>query len=114
MKIPWFTQGQKFAVGAIIFFLMACAFFGHMKAAHGASIFDLEWTFDGPAARKPYAYIVVADVDRVCRQAGAISEGRIYGCATPYGRDCNIYLPRNAPAWLVEHEEKHCAGGRHP
>lgn len=94
-------------------FLGFCLFFGYLKSA-GAGVFDYQWVKTRSGALKPYAYIVVHDVDMVCRQVGAQSPGHINACATLFNKDCNIYLPEDAPGWLVRHEEKHCEGYVHP
>ncbi len=35
-------------------------------------------------------------------------------CAVRRGDVCDIYVPDDAPPWLIEHEKRHCAGWRHP
>lgn len=80
-----------------------------------ASIGD-EWTKTRPASIKPWLYVKVAEADFVCRTLGADPRrrlGRINACATWQPVNCVIYLPENAPAWLIAHEEKHCEGYSH-
>ena len=95
------------ATGAVI--LLA------LYATAHASIFDYDWHQTRPASVKPWLYVVVQDVDQTCREAGADATGlaRINGCATWKPVQCVIYLPPNAPRWIIEHEERHCAGFTH-
>jgi hypothetical protein len=111
MKLPY-SQDTQFGIGAVAVFLGFCAYFAWLSVAD-ASMFDTQWVKTRPAATVPYQYITVPDADRACRQAGAQAKGSIHGCATLYNRDCAIYLPSDPPVWLVEHEERHCAGFTH-
>ena len=79
----------------------------------GCASFGTQWAQVRPPVTAPYAYIVVADADRVCRQVGFDAGGVIHGCAIPYQNTCTIYLPHDAPDWLVQHEEQHCLGRAH-
>ena len=82
----------------------------------GCASFDYQWQQTRPASAKPWVYVIVADADEVCRATGADPErrlGRINACATWKPEGCIIYLPQNAPQWLEDHENMHCAGLTH-
>lgn len=93
------------------------------KAAHGiialllsgCASFDLDWRHTRPASVRPWLYIYALDTDLVCRGLGAdaATRHRINGCARWKAQGCVIVLPENPPAWLIEHEEKHCEGWTH-
>ena len=77
---------------------------------------DYEWVQTRPASAKPWFYVSVEDVDTTCRLLGSDPQrklSRINGCATWKPQGCEIYLPQNSPAWIKEHEERHCAGFTH-
>ena len=82
-------------------------------AMAGCASFDYEWQKARPPAPKPWMRVMVAEVDPVCRQAGATFDGRILGCAVWSRQGCTIYLVPDAPAWVIAHEERHCEGWDH-
>lgn len=104
--IPW-----PLLVAAAVAILAAV----YVSTGH-ASVFDYAWQKTRPAAPQPWLHVEVSDTDRVCRDQGASTMylGRINACATWAPTHCIIYLPANAPRWLIEHEEKHCEGWTHP
>ena len=65
----------------------------------------------------PRLYVYTADVKSACIAAGArYAPGDIvHGCSDPWGRltpkHCTVFLPHDAPTWLVEHEDLHCKYG---
>lgn len=95
--------------------VMALVIIIALGAIFGCASMDHQWTKARPESVKPWLYVTVQDVDRACRDAGAPTEGidRINACATWKPTGCIIYLPPNAPRWIIEHEEKHCAGFTH-
>ncbi len=87
-----------------------------LLAGCAAPGFDYAWTQARPASVKPWLYITVADPDRTCRAIGTSSLylGSIAACATWKPVGCVVYLPKDAPRWMIEHEERHCMGEVHP
>ena len=81
----------------------------------GCASFGYDWTQAHEPAPKPWQYITTERADAICRKSGAhVRDGeRVLGCATWYPTGCVIVLPPNAPAWLREHEERHCNGEVH-
>lgn len=69
--------------------------------------------------QKPIIYLHVDDPHAACIASGVMREQRegrrIYACADIRSkidpRHCTIILPKNAPRWLVRHEELHCLKG---
>ena len=81
-----------------------------------ASLFGYQWQQTRQPSLKPWLYVTIADTDRTCREVGADPQrqlGRINACATWKAQGCIVYLPSNAPRWIVEHEERHCEGWDH-
>lgn len=99
-------------VGVMTVVFLAFALSG--CSAH-AGIFDTVWTQSRTAAPKPWLYVEVRDPATVCKQAGArvAMNAAAHACSSWSTGGCVIYLPKDAPRWLVEHEEKHCAGWTH-
>lgn len=82
----------------------------------GCATFDYQWAQTRAASQKPWFYITVADPDATCRALGADagrSLGRIHACAQWHPSGCVIFVGKDAQAWLIAHEEKHCAGWTH-
>ncbi len=77
--------------------------------------FDYAWTQAREPSLKPWLYVTVADPDRTCRELGTstLYLGRIAACATWKPQGCVIYLPKDAPEWIVLHEQEHCLGKVH-
>ena len=73
------------------------------------------WRTVRAPAPLPWFYVAVADVHRTCLEAGAKAQvGEIIGgCATWTPTHCTIYLPLDADAWVISHEERHCNGEEH-
>ena len=82
----------------------------------GCASFDHDWKKTRPESVKPWLYVYALDVDLACRGFGAQAAAghRINGCAVWKPVNCVIVLPYNPPAWLIEHEERHCMGEIHP
>lgn len=81
-----------------------------------ATVPEFEWRKERPASAKPWAYVIVENVDLTCRSqmgASALNILRIAGCATWKPAGCMIYLPHGAAEWIVRHEERHCEGWGH-
>ncbi len=78
--------------------------------------FDYAWTQAREPSLKPWLYVVVSDPDRTCRDLGTstLYLGRIAACATWKPVGGVIYLPKDAPRWMIEHEERHLEGWVHP
>lgn len=93
-------------VAGILYFIAGCA---------NAGIFDVAWVRDIAPSPKPWLYVEVSDAQRVCKQLGVrvAVNAPVYSCASRSMSGCVIYLPKDAPQWLIEHEEKHCAGWSH-
>ena len=88
----------------LIFGLSGCASFGY------------QWEQTRAPSVKPWLYVTVTDTDFACRSAGADLErrlSRINACAQWKPIGCVIYIPENAPRWMIEHEERHCMGEQH-
>ena len=81
----------------------------------GCAHTDYLWLRTRLPAPQPWFYVSVADVDRTCREIGAQAAvgNRINGCAVWEPTHCTIYLPLNAPSWIIDHEERHCNGEEH-
>lgn len=82
----------------------------------GCATFDYEWRQTRPASFKPWLYVTVDDPDATCRHIGTDTEGRsgrIQACAEWAPSGCLIFISKDAPAWLIAHEERHCAGWTH-
>ena len=105
------TRWRPLAIIAWIVLLIILAFF-----LDGCTSLDYDWKHTKLPSPQPWVYIYPEDVDAACRAAGALTVGfeRILGCATSSSSGCTIYLPKRAPAWIIEHEEKHCLGWTHP
>ena len=104
-RIPWL------AVAALAVLIPAC-----VGALAGCSAFDPDWQRVHPPAPKPWQRVMVADADATCRalHSQGVGVGRILACATWRTDGCTIYMQPAAPAWIVEHEERHCQGWTHP
>lgn len=104
--IPWWLVAATVGViaAAILVTIGGCATLDHgWRQAHAPSV-------------KPWFYVTVDDAETVCRMLGADAAHKldtIYGCTIWKPQGCEIYIPSNAPAWLVEHEQHHCAGFSH-
>ena len=81
----------------------------------GCAAFERQWWQAREPSPKPWYYVAVNDPAKVCGPILRKAEGadRILACAVPTRRDCTMYLPKDAPRWIVEHEEKHCRGWQH-
>lgn len=81
----------------------------------GCASMDYQWQQTNAPSVKPWLYITVADPHRTCLDVGASGAGleRILACATWKPVNCIIYAAPDAPRWVIEHEEKHCAGFTH-
>ena len=80
----------------------------------GCATFDRHWEQRFAPSPKPWYYVHLEDVESHCKTLqGNHTNGRVLACAQPTKRDCTIYLPKDPPQWLVEHEEKHCRGWLH-
>lgn len=55
-----------------------------------------------------WTYIYTSDVEVFCGM-GKLACAKMYHSA----QLCTIILPKNAPQWLVRHEERHCEGWWH-
>mgnify|MGYP001613529058 CR=1 FL=1 len=104
------TRWRPLAIILWIVLLIFLAFF-----LDGCASLDYDWQRTKPPSPKPWHTIIVQDVDKACRAAGAaLTTDRILGCATWRADGCTIYLTPNAPTWIIEHERKHCEGWIHP
>lgn len=81
----------------------------------GCASMDYQWHRVHDPAPAPWLYVNVADPDAVCKQLGASGSGlsRIVACAQWTAAGCIVFLPIDAPAWVKEHEDKHCQGYSH-
>ena len=94
----------------------AAAIMAALLVTMGCATMDYRWQQTRPASAKPWFYVTVADADFTCRTLGADPErslARINACAQWQPVGCTVYVPENAPRWIVEHEEKHCLGFTH-
>lgn len=66
-----------------------------------------KWQKDGPVGKPIYHQGV--DVFLNCGMAD-----HALSCAVHRADGCHIYLPANPLPWQKAHEERHCAGWRHP
>ena len=66
-----------------------------------------KWQKDGPVGAPIYHYGV--DVYLNCNFAA-----HAQACSIFRDGECHIYLPQEYPPWMKAHEERHCAGWRHP
>ena len=101
--IPW-------TIIALLIVLVALGF-----ALSGCASMDYDWQHTHPAAPKPWRTVIVKDADATCRALGSTGIGidRVLACATWRIDGCTIYLPKDAPQFIVEHEERHCMGDTH-
>ena len=75
--------------------------------------FDYNWRQTRPASAKPWMYVTVDDPSATCRFLGLSAQKSYFACAVWAPANCQIILGPNAPLWIIEHEEKHCAGYSH-
>jgi hypothetical protein len=90
--------------------------FGVAMCVSGCASFDYEWKQTRPASFKPWFVVTVSDPDATCRHVGTDTQGRngrIQACAQWKPQGCTIYVGKDAPAWLISHEEQHCEGWTH-
>lgn len=96
--------------------LTIIAFLCAMLVTMGCASMDYQWQQTRTESAKPWFYVRVENPDALCRSLGADSHGRldrILACAQWKSQGCTIYLAKDAPQWIIEHEEKHCAGWTH-
>mgnify|MGYP001587803187 CR=1 FL=1 len=103
------TRWRPLAIIMILILLLA------IFLLEGCASLDYDWQRTKAPSPQPWVYVYPADVHAACIKAGASTAGldRILGCATSSPTGCTIYLPRRAPAGIIAHEEKHCAGFTH-
>lgn len=60
-----------------------------------------------PITKDRWYYFELTELMPICRES--------YACSVVKQPNifCLIYLPKNAPKWVKEHEEKHCMGYNH-
>lgn len=82
---------------------------------YGCAGLGYNWRETRAPAPKPWKYVYVNDVDAYCKSLNVHVSGfgAVQGCANYWYGGCTIYLPKNPERWVVEHEEKHCAGWEH-
>ena len=76
-----------------------------------------------PPLRPWHVEIDAAHLAAACRGVPVLAQDhadgdgtrRLMGCAVRLKRDdvCIIYTPPRPPAWVLEHEHRHCAGWDH-
>lgn len=73
-----------------------------------------KWRRDGPVVpRDKWAYHTVGN-GNIYLHCNLEAAAESCAVVRADGSACDIYLPPDAPAWRIAHEEKHCDGWTHP
>ena len=87
--------------------------FAGSALAQPAGKHDLEFTAQGNYPVKRVEWIVVDDIDTVCKGFAPLMEGRRYvGCTFFNSTSCRVYTDRNTSLSVLGHEIRHCFEGQ--
>lgn len=99
---------RKLIAALILAVAAACSYY----EVEGPDAQGYKWHNDGPkVSAENVEYHVGVDVFLNCRM-----ELHAKSCSVQGRGDgkCHVYLPADYEPWMKLHEEKHCAGWRHP
>lgn len=65
-----------------------------------------------PYPKAQWRYLYTSMASYICRERVG-NATQPHACATWHDHYCEMVLPPNAPAWMVQHEERHCLGWAH-